>query len=389
MISRKQLDALVSHSAASSVSIWMPVHRAGPDIRQDPIRLRNLVTRVQEQLTSLGMRAPDAEQSVSPVRDLADDGDFWRHQYSGLAVFLGEGEPEVLRLPVTPPELVTVCDHFCVKPLFGMLRRSERYYVLALSENTVRLLRGNGSDLVQLQLPKAPSSFAQFLRFDDPERHVDFHTGTGGYGPREDRPAVFHGHGAAAESREEKKRLMDYCRKIDADVTRLLGDEQAPLLLASAEPLHGIFRHVSSCPQLDARYIAGNPDEVGTEELERQAAKLLRKDWADPIRAAAERYGQAAPAGLAEDDLETILPAASAGAVELLLVSLGEQCWGRFSSAQRRVDVHDAQRPGDEELLNLAAVLAHRGGATVHAVESEHLPGDSPVAAILRFRLDA
>ena len=91
---------------------------------------------------------------------------------------------------------------------------------------------------------------------------------------------------------------------------------------------------------------------------------------------------------MAVGDLAAVLRGASAKAIETLLVSAGPPRWGRFEDADGGVERHDEQEPGDEDLLNRAAVLAARGGARVYAVDPEKLPDESPVAATLRFPLN-
>jgi hypothetical protein len=388
LISDDQLHALLKHSAPRSVSLWMPAHRAGPDIRQDPIRMKNLLSRAEEQLVALGLRAPEADERLSPLRAMAEDSDFWRHQAAGLGVLLGEGDPHVLHLPTAADELAVVGERFHLKPVLAALRHDERFYLLELSKNTVRLFRGDRTELEAVDLPRAPRSFGEFVRFDDPERHVEFHTGAASHKPGAARPAVFHGQGGAADEAHEKRRLTGYCRQINAALVKALGDERAPLLLAAAEPLQGIFRGASSCPQLDERVVQGNPDESSKESLRQQAVALLAADFERPVREAAARYHQARHAGLALSDLEGIVRAAYVSAVEVLLVALGEQCWGRFDPDGGTIERHDAQQAGDEDLLNVAAVLAARGGATVLAVDAGKVPHGSPAAATLRFRLE-
>lgn len=51
-----QLRSVLAESRTPAVSIFMPTHRAGQEIRQDPIRLKNLVRRAEQQLIEEGTR---------------------------------------------------------------------------------------------------------------------------------------------------------------------------------------------------------------------------------------------------------------------------------------------------------------------------------------------
>jgi len=350
--------------------------------------MKNLLAQAEAQLTAVEARGAEAQDRLSAVRAITEDKGFWRHQSAGLGVLVGDDEPCVLRLPVATAELLTVCDHFHVKPLFAASLRDDRFYLLALSKNAVHLLCASRFDVETVDLPDAPKSFDEFLDVYDFERHVEFHTGSAAHEPAGRRPAVYHGQGGGADGRDEKKRLSEYCRRIDEQVVKAVRNAPAPVLLAAAEPLQGIYRQVSSSPDLDERTVRGNPDEAADEELHRQAVALLAEDFTRPIRAAAERVHRAQAAGLATVDLEAILRAVPVRAVDTLLVDVTRSCWGRFDASEGRLVRHAAQQPGDDELLNLAAVVASRGGAAVHAVESEYLPDDAPAAAVLRFHPD-
>ena len=50
LLDRNALWSLMEEGAERCVSIYLPTHRAGSDIQQDPIRLKNLLRRAEESL---------------------------------------------------------------------------------------------------------------------------------------------------------------------------------------------------------------------------------------------------------------------------------------------------------------------------------------------------
>jgi hypothetical protein len=387
LIDPQELDTIAKQSSPRSVTIWMPTHPAGAENRQDPIRLKNLVNQAEEQLTRLGVPEGDAKRRLQPLRDTVDDLPFWQNQSESLGVFLGEDAPLGLRLPLPAEPLVTVSENFHVKPLFTPACDNEVFHILKLSEETVELVRANRISAEVVDLPDAPESFEYFMRFDDPEKHVEFHSGAAPHQPGGNRPGVFHGQGTAGDERTEKKQLVEYSRQICHALEKELYQSTGPLLVAATEPLNGIFHEVCKLKQLDKRHIDGNPDRASADDLQAKAVELLREDFRKAITEAHDRYWQANNAGLATDDLHKVLRAATLGAVGSLLVSFDEHKWGTYDTDRNELTVHDREhQPGDEDLLNLAAVLAYRSGAEVHAVEQNDLPTDGPVAAVLRFR---
>src|SRR5436305_3284635 len=103
MFSRSDLDELVAMDARPAVSIYLPTHVAGREIRQDPIRLKNLLSSAAERLAST-WRRPEIEDLLGPAESLAGDEEFWRHQQQGLGVFLAPGFHRIHKLPIPVPE---------------------------------------------------------------------------------------------------------------------------------------------------------------------------------------------------------------------------------------------------------------------------------------------
>src|SRR5205823_9224741 len=69
-LNRDQLRFLSQTRGPFCVSIFLPTHRAGQEIRQDPIRLKNLAKQAETRLISAGLRAVKAREILAPARDL-------------------------------------------------------------------------------------------------------------------------------------------------------------------------------------------------------------------------------------------------------------------------------------------------------------------------------
>lgn len=51
LISREEIKTLIEEPKGNCVSIYMPTHPGGPEVRQDPIRFKNLVKEAETRLT--------------------------------------------------------------------------------------------------------------------------------------------------------------------------------------------------------------------------------------------------------------------------------------------------------------------------------------------------
>ena len=153
MSMQSQLRSLLAESQGPAVSIFMPTHRAGQEIRQDPIRLKNLVKQAEQQLINEGTRPTEARNLLEPVAGLVEDAAFWRHQAEGLAVFRSPDVFRTYRVPFPIGEYVDVSDRFYIKPLLPLLINETRFYVLALSQRAVRLTAAFQGRIATLFIP--------------------------------------------------------------------------------------------------------------------------------------------------------------------------------------------------------------------------------------------
>src|SRR5207237_6241515 len=98
MFLRNDLDQLLAFDKRPAVSIYLPTHPAGREVRQDAIRLRNLLSTAAKRLEA-EHRPPELSELLDPARRLVDDEEFWRYQACGLGVFLAPGFHRVHKLP--------------------------------------------------------------------------------------------------------------------------------------------------------------------------------------------------------------------------------------------------------------------------------------------------
>lgn len=376
-----ELKTLLQKPKGLCVSIYMPTHRAGPGIQQDPIRLKNLLGEATVRLRRDGLGLVDTTTLLEPARKLLDDGLFWRYQSDGLALFLSTNFFRLYRVPVSFEELAVVTYRFHIKPLLLLLSGDGVFYVLALSQNEIRLLEGTRQSVSEVEFENIPASLAEALKYDDPERQLQYHTRAPvGKGKR---MAIFHGHGVGID--DSKDRILRYFRQINQGLQELLRSKQAPLVLAGVEYLFPIYREVNTYPLLLSEGVPGNPEAVSTGELHRRAWSVASSYFGKVLEGAVSRYRSLARTEKTSNDLEEILRASCQGRVELLFVAVGVQMWGTFDQNAETIQFHQDADTGNEDLLDLATMQTLLSGGTVFALEPENVPDDSPLAAIFRY----
>lgn len=115
---------------------------------------------------------------------------------------------------MTLPTLAVATDRFHLKPLLQLLSGDGQFYILALSQNQVRLFQGNRYHVSGVELTDLPTSMAEALQLDNPQQNLQFHTGTsqGGGGDR----ATFHSKASIIWriSEHGKYWLWLWCRRL-------------------------------------------------------------------------------------------------------------------------------------------------------------------------------
>jgi len=380
MITLEQLKNLSGRHPDWCISLYMPTHRHGRDTEQDPIRFKNLLSEAEERLQSKGLRSPDVREMLAPAQRLLQTPNFWWHQSDGLAVFIASDTFHTYRLPLPFTELVVISDRLHLKPLLPFFTNNGHFYILALSQNEVRLLEGTQYTVDEIDVENMPASLAETLQYERFEKQLQLRTSAAAV--IGEHPAMYHGHDI---SDEDKSRILRWFHKLDDELSTFLAGEQSPLVLAGVDYLMPIYQEANTYPHLLDKGIAGNPEELRPEELHTQAWPLVEPVFAQACEEASARYGQLASSGQATTDIREALLAAHHGRVDVLFVATGVELWGNYDPDQNTANVHEDHEPGDEDLLDLAAIQTLLNGGIVYAAEPEQVPDQGLLAALFRY----
>ena len=156
ILSKGRLRKLAEKHDGWFVSIFLPTHRAGAQMAQDRIRLKNLIVEAETELRAVGVRTPDIEEMLEPAQKPLQNTCFWQHQSEGLAIFRSRQLFRHFRLPYGFQSLMVVAERFHIKPLLPLLSGDGRFYVLALSQQEVRLLHGTRCGVDEVDVEDVP-----------------------------------------------------------------------------------------------------------------------------------------------------------------------------------------------------------------------------------------
>ena len=379
ILTKKDLWKLIEKPEFPSVSLYMPTQQAGSVARENQIRFKNLFNDVRNMLQNMGLDPQD--ELLDPAEHLIRDDLFWSRQGQGFALFCSPGLFLSFRLPIPFKELVVATNCFHINPLLSLLYGDGRFYVLAITQGSVRVLRCTRQNCKDITPEGIPKGIAETLQYDDPQRQLQFHTGAkGGSGKR---PAMFHGQGVGID--DEKENLLRYCSDIDRILHPLFHQDEAPVILAGVAPLLPLYRQVSADQHLLDQDINHNPDELTDRMLHQRAWGLAENHFRNAQKKAVEHYLEMAGTGRTSSDIKEIVFQSHYGRVEDLFVNTEMHQWGVFHDETGEMECHDRQEPGDHDLLNTASLNTLEKGGAVHALSADSMPDGNPLCAVFRY----
>jgi len=363
---RAQVDWLLTSRNPSSVSVYLPTDPASAG-QAERIELKNLVTEAERQLRDLKAADSAIAEIAAAFADILDDEPFWRYQARSLALFVTPESLATFRLPNHLVSLVQVSDRFHLKPLLRSITFPQVAFVLALAENSVRLLElASGTSLPWVvAVPDLPVSAADATGHPWDEEQAP-------------RPKVRGSEG-------QDVRLGQYARQIDRALRPLLSGLDVPLILAATEPVNSIYRSANSYPYLVPASIPGNPESTPDAELASAARSILDNLRTDELQEFHELYQSRQSDGRVVQDIADVARAATYGAVDTVFVDIDEVIPGSIDENTGAVTFSTADDAASYEVVDEITRRVWLNGGRVLAVRRDDVPGQNPVAAILRY----
>lgn len=360
------IERLAAHRDEHSVTIYLPTSTILAENDAARLELKNLTGDAVTQLREGGASASVVSEIEDALHDLIDDGAFWAYTSHSLAVFATPTSLQTFRIPNHLVAAIEVSDRFYIKPLVRATTFSHAAFVLALAQNSVRLVEVSGSAPATTRkvegLPKSASDLAGKASIAD------------------------RSHSGRAQGGEgQKVRMRQYARAIDAAIRPILVGRQIPLILAGAEPLLSIFRSVNSSQLLAPGAITGNPEELTDTQLAELARPVLDEIHANELSKAREKFELRASQGRTALDIGDIARAATNGAVDTLFVDIDEHISGSIDEATGAVQIDEVDDSTNYGVVDeiVRRVLQSRG--RVLAVRAADVPGNGVTAADLRY----
>ena len=385
MFTRSDLTMLMDAMPSPGVSIYLPTHVRGSETRQDPIRLKNLIAQAREGLESAGLKTRDIDAILDPAVALVEDNDFWQHQDIGLALFLGDGQAHIYKVPIGFEQKVAVGPSFHVTPLLPLLAADGSFHVLTITAQNVRLFEASRFSMVEDDTAGLPGSVDEVSGLRDYENPLQAspigrpHTGSINMTKSQ----------VAGESPEDwrKANTVEFVHRIALELEQHLAKHRLPVVLIADAEIQGHFQKLSSLGPLLAGVVETNPESQDVKSLHAAAYDIVRPIFEKGRRQAVDRLAALLGSGDAHATLDAgeIVKAAHLGRIEMLMLVEGAELRGRFDEATGKVTMGGEATAAGHELLDDVAARVMRHGGAVTILSLDEMPDAAPAAAVLRF----
>lgn len=349
---------LAEHSGENLISVFVPTHRAGRVVAQDRIHLKNQISAADDILSDLGWKPRERSERLSQARELLDDVEFWEHQDAGLAVYIdAAGEVTTISSSKDLEASAVVMPVFLLRPLVADIQPISAP-VLALTIDEVALFTATETAVERMDV-ELPS-------YDDVNWFVDRETQRQQHPDRAGSGRNRHGHEASTRTDEDFARFL---REIDSAIQGF--ESKTPLVVLGDDDLVARFSHHSGRETVSPENsgLVAPLSETRVQEMVAGTIAAMSQERVDSaIADATDQLG----VGKGSVDFDEALAAAISGRVGRLVVQRNaDPVWGRLDESTLEVDVHDAQRPGDVDLLDRLVVWSRNKGAEIVSSETE------------------
>ncbi|HET6528154.1 MAG TPA: hypothetical protein VFG39_05330 [Balneolaceae bacterium] len=375
MITRETIINLANQESDLCISIYLPTHKMGEQVQQDPIRLKNLLNEVQKRLKSHDITDQKIETLLEKPTKLLDKPSFWAENDEGLAFFISDEYFDFFRIPHSPEQRLMIDNHFLITPLVPMISLEGTFCVLALSQKRVRLLRCTRTNVENVELDDTPLSMDEFRQYNVYEKNIY----TGG-NPR--AQTAFQGWGDGSYDRND---VENYLKIIENEVTSILRKWNDPLVLAGVKEVAALYKKINHYHRLMDQVVTGNPDPWSDDEIKKAGWEKIQSYFLKDMYEDMRRFGNLTDTEKQSENLTKIVEAAYYGKIDSLFVSLDGDSWGWFDPDHDVVHHSAEPKNGEHDLINMAAIKTLTQSGNVYALDKDNMPNNASIAAIFRY----
>lgn len=356
-----------------AVSVFVPTHRTFPDNEQDHIALKNQLKVVEERVGEEYDKRT-AQAMLDAIDAQIADID---HNYNldTLAIFATPDSAQVLRLPFDTPERVIVGDKFAIRDLMRNLSQSLNYYVLAVTNDSARLIEGVDDRLVK-EIKEGSARQKNMKNIPFPIHNTTLPTNS-----KADRTG----------SSDDDKYLKEFFNRVDKSMQEIHGVAPKPVFVMADSQNIGVYEQVCDNPSIIAGKIDNidHMDDANPQAFIDAVQSLVEQQREARYTTAEGELEKARNENMLRTDLQEVYRAAFEGNAQTLLVKTGYRVPARIDETAQTLQVVDESDENSPNVIDDAVGeiidLAKQNGANVVFMPADRMDDKEPVVLITRY----
>jgi len=376
LFSVKDLKPLLE-APGPCLSLYLPLSTAPNQqgLKLNTLEWKELITSAQSKAGDQGDKLRTLLKSVENIEELTDGAPGWA---KSIAVLRAEDLLRIVYLHEPVQSRAEIGSCFYVRPLLPELTKPTVFYVLALSQKNVRLLRCTLDSSEEVPIgASASTNYDEYMNATKPD-HASIKRGTAGMASGSSKGVV----GTTTSELERKDEyLRHFFKQIDAGVGEVLRGKTDPLVPVGVEYELPIYASVNTYPHTVEEGVRGAANGLKSGEMHARAIEAIENEYNRRLDAGLGEYDHKVGGG-ASNRLKDIVTAAHDGRVVTLIVSDSIEAPGAFDE-----ETHQAtgSREGGQDLVNDAVVQTITHAGNVLVATTKKMPNGAPAAAIFRY----
>lgn len=351
---------------------------ANQSAKANALRWRECLRTLEPKIQQNGSEAHNLLESVSDWNTIWAEG---RRASKSIAVFRSQDVFRVTAVDESVRGKAVLGPHFYVRPLLPGLTRENAFYILALSQKDVRVLRCTRSTSDEVGLPASvATSFDGYMNIAKPD-HVTDNRSSPGPSAGSSKGVMFS---TSTDKEDKGEYLAHFYKQIDRGLNEILRGKTDPVVPVGVEYELALYRTLTTCLHIIEEGVHGAPNSLKAGEMHARALDALSSQYNKKVDEALAEYNHKVGGG-ASNRLKDIVPSAHDGRILTLLVSDSLETTGSFDEATHTVKGRKTGSSEDEDLVNDAVVQTILHAGQVFVVPNGKMPNGAPLSAVFRF----
>ncbi len=264
-----EIKTLKACKEPDCISIYAPYIAPNSSDNPNRTQLKNFLKEARQQLAAKKMNERKIDELLSPAIKMLDGEEFRMNYKHSLAVFIGHDFFRYYHLPPKgiSPSLV-IGKGFAIQPIVELLSKSPSYFVLIISHNGAKLLKG---DRYNIEPVEKYGSMKDDLKIDEYPREYQTHS----VAPASTGKGSEKAHGQYNETQVDKDMLAKFFHNIDGKMNKIMKKDGLPLIIAGVDYLLPIYRQANTYPNLKDDELQGNYEHTPLDVVRKKAYKIV------------------------------------------------------------------------------------------------------------------